>query len=339
LKNLITLTSANPEGQMMTFAFLRNTTAFTAALIGSALLGGTSPVIGASITYSDPLCESFTIEGSNGNFTLRCVAAQGPSAPGAPTGCVPSISTTPSALTSAGGTVNLNVTSCTATGTLTYSWSRNGSAGWKTEKSPTDTLAANTGASGNVYSYQVKVCVEGGACTNNLPAAPLTATVPGTGGGVGAISCAAQGFSKTMFYNWNWASGAQFVQTYNDPQGPLGNNGIIVIAFTPTAAGTTNGSISASEYPANPLSPLGITRAVAISEQPCDLSGTTVQYGTKFGYNVNNGFTVEPASMRSVAKLTVGKQYYLNIANRDSAGNRTCTGSTNCELRMQATHP
>ena len=319
----------------MTFAFLRNTTAFGAALLGTALLGGTAPVIGASITYSDSNCESFTIEGSGGNFTLRCVPS-GPTTPGAPTGCVTSISTTPSPLTKDGGTVALDVNSCSGTG-LTYSWSRNGSAAWSTEKSPTDTLGANTGTSGIVYSYQVKVCAEGGACTNLLPSTPRTATVPGSGGTSGAISCAAQGFSKTIFYNWDWANGGQFVQTYNDSQGPLGNNGIVVIAFKPTAAGTTNGSIAIIEFPPNATNPLGTTRASAISEQPCDFSGSTVQYGTRFGYNVSNPFTVAPTTVRGLAKLTVGKTYYINIANRDSAGKGTCQGQ--CDIRVQATHP
>lgn len=321
----------------MTSAFLHNTTTFTVALLGTVLLGGTAPASGATITYSDPACESFALEGSNGNFTLRCVAPGSGGAPGAPTGCVPQITATPSPLTNAGGTVNLDVGSCSpSTGTgLTYSWSRNGSAGWKTEKSPSDSLVANTGTIGATTSYQVKVC-DGTACTGLLPAVPLTATVPGSGG-VGAISCAAQGFTKTMSYSWDWASGGKFVQTYNDSQGPLGNNGIVVIAFRPTAAGSTIGSISISEYPANSTQPLGTTRTSAISEQPCDLSGTTVQYGTRVGYNVGNGFVVDPTSQRGVAKLTVGKQYYLNIANRDSTGHGTCTGM--CDVRIEANHP
>ena len=318
----------------MRFAFLRNTTAFTAGLVGAALLGATPPVSGASITYSDPACESFTIDGSGGNFTLRCVASSGPSAPGAPTGCIPSISTNPSPLTKDGGTATLNVAGCSGTG-LTYSWSRNGSAAWSTSQSPSDTLAANTGVSGNVYSYQVKVC-DGTACTNMLPSNPLTATVPGSGGTVGGLSCSAQGFAKTMFYDWDWTAGGKFVQTYNDSQGPLGTNGIVVIAFKPTVAGTSNGSVTISEYPANSANSLGVTRAVSISEQPCDFSGT-VQYGTRFGYNAGVSYTVAPASIRTIAKLTVGKQYYLNIANRDSAGNKTCSGQ--CEVRIQATHP
>ena len=85
-------------------------------------------------------------------------------------------------------------------------------------KNPTDDLAANSGSSGVVYSYQVKVCAEGGACTGNLPSVPLTATVPGSGVVVGGVSCTAQGFAKTMFYNWDWANGGKFVQTYNDAQ-------------------------------------------------------------------------------------------------------------------------
>lgn len=327
----------------MTLVSLRNSTAFIVALTGAALLGGTAPASGASITYSDPACESFTVEGSNGNFTLRCVAPGSGGTPGAPTGCVARItSTSPSPLTIAGGTVNLDVGSCSPSTGLTYNWSRNGSAAWSTSQSPTDSLAANGGASGLTTSYQVKVCTSDGLCTGQLPAAPLTATVPGSGsggGGIGAgISCAAQGFSKTMSYNWDWApERGKFVQTYNDSQGPIGNNGIVVIAFTATAVGTANGSITISEYPANSVNPLGITRAVAISEQPCDFSGTTLQYGTKFGVNAGNSFTVEPTALRGVPKLTVGKQYYLNIANRDSTGHGTCSGQ--CEVRIQATHP
>jgi hypothetical protein len=62
-----------------------------------------------------------------------------------------------------------------------------------------------------------------------------------------------------------------------------------------------------------------------------------VAYGTRFGYNAGNGFTVAPAFMRAMAQLTVGRQYYLNIANRDSSGKPTCTSG--CEVRIQSTHP
>ena len=73
----------------MTFAFLRNTTAFIVALIGAALLGGTAPASGATITYSDPACASFTVDGSNGNFTRSAALRSGRRRPpGAPTGCV-----------------------------------------------------------------------------------------------------------------------------------------------------------------------------------------------------------------------------------------------------------
>jgi hypothetical protein len=305
----------------MTFAFLRNTTAFTVALIGAALVGGTAPASGATITYSDPACAAFTITGSNGNYTLVCSGGGGGVPPGAPTGC--SIAPV-SALPAGGGLVNLSA-SCSGGDPVTnYHWTATGSPSGLNADTSTGTNSATISAT---TSFTVVASNASG------PASPATTSVQ-VGGVIGGISCAAQGFNRTMSYSWNWATGNQFVQTYNDGQGPLGANGMIVIAFTPTAD-VTDGNITISEYPGG----IGTTRAVVISTQPCDIGGgsaATVQYGAKFGYNIGNAFTVAPKSLRGVAKLTAGTQYYINIANRDSTGVGTCISQ--CEVRVNATH-
>ncbi len=94
-----------------------------------------------------------------------------------------------------------------------------------------------------------------------------TSTVPGSGGGVGAgISCAAQGFSKTMSYTGTGRAAETIsFNTYNDPQGPIGPNGIVVVAFTPTGRRAPPGNVFDRGIPGHSMNPLGTTRTSTIS--------------------------------------------------------------------------
>jgi hypothetical protein len=302
----------------MISASLRKTAASFLVFASLAFVGaGSAPVLGATITVSDPNCSQFAVSGDPSALTLTCVGSTTTS-PGAPTGCVATINgqTTSVTLPSSGGTVTLGVQGCTAG---SYSWTRNGVA-----SSTTDTLPANSGSSAVTTTYAVNAC-NGSACASST----VTAIVSGTGttGGppIGGVSCAAYGFGKTMFYNWNWANPSQFVQTYDDSQGPIGTNGIVVIAFTPTSG---SGSVSVSEYPGG----LGNGRSVSISTQPCDFSQPSPW--TRFGYNASIQFTVAPSINRSLPTLQPGTQYYLNIANRDAYGLSTCV--VFCDVRINA---
>ena len=95
-------------------------------------------------------------------------------------------------------------------GGVTYWWNKNGDP-WNSGNILTDTLPANSLTTAVTTTYQVYVC-NGSACAGF---APVTATVPGTGGTGGVIGGSpCPGFSRTMFYNWNWASGGFSVNTY-----------------------------------------------------------------------------------------------------------------------------
>ena len=247
----------------MTFAFLRKTTAFIVALIGAALLGGTAPASGASITYSDPACASFAITGSNGNFTLACSGQTGGGASGAPTGC--SIAPNPPSLAAA-GLVGLTA-SCTGGAPATsYHWTASPSAAGLTA----DTSAATNSATISATTAFTVVASNAQGASGQ---ATTSVQVGGGGGVVGGISCAAQGFSKTMVYTWDWANaagGGLKVDTYNDPQGPIGPNGIVVVAFTPTPAQVGSaGTVLIAPYGTGVYQ--STTRTTTISTTPCTL--------------------------------------------------------------------
>jgi hypothetical protein len=124
----------------------------------------------------------------------------------------------------------------------------------------------------------------------------------------------AAGYTNCIFYDWNWAQhGEQLVQTYNDPQGPLGPHGIVVIAFKPTVA--MGGSVSVSEFPGG----LGTNRSTSISMRPCDF--TQPLPWTRIGYNQGIQFSVAPnnPSPRTMPMLQVGTQYFLNVTNLGAA--------------------
>jgi hypothetical protein len=321
------------------------------ALVGSAaftalLVAG--PAHSGSVHINDGgACASWSWDANTSTLTCGTTPPPPPPAAGAPTGCSPSISTTPTTLTSAGGSANLSVAGCTvSSGTITYAWSRNGTPNYTTSQTWSDTLPANTSTSTPATSsYQVNAC-NGTACTGLLPTSPLTATVPvastsggGGGGGPppGAVSCASQGFAKTIFYNWDWAGNVTHLDTafMTDTSGGagLGTNGILVVAFTPTSPADVNNltSISASGYPSPNM---GNNLTLAISTRACDLNPAAFATSTSSGPTLRYGVGSVPTSWISgqpiAVALTPGTTYYINVAGRDSVGPSTPNGAQTC---------
>lgn len=171
-----------------------------------------------------------------------------------------------------------------------------------------------------------------------LFAPPVTGNVPPAGDLAAQVKAAATAgrFDKAMFYAWDWAaSPGQFVETKSDSQGPIGHNGVACIAFIPRTTVGGNGNISVSEYGGG----FGSKRALSISTKPCDFSppspGGTL--ATNISYNPAIQFTVEPVVMRGLPMLKPGVQYFVNVANRDEAGQPT--GGDQPEVRINATRP
>lgn len=155
-----------------------------------------------------------------------------------------------------------------------------------------------------------------------------TVTPPGDLEAQARAAAAAAGYTRCLYYLWDWATTQQlFIETVNDPQGPLGQHGIIVIAFKPLPVIASNGSVSVTEYPGG----LGTTRSTSISTKPCDY--TQPSPWTRTDYNQGIQFTVLPyaPSPRAMCGLTVGTQYFLNITN---------IGTTDQpEVRVSASRP
>ena len=259
------------------------------------------------------------------------------------------MTTNPATLTSAGGTATLHVANCTPSTGLSYTWTKNG-ANFSTAQTAVDTLAANTSTStASTTSYQVNVC-NGSACTGNLPSAPLTATVPVASGGNppgGAVSCAAQGFAKTIFYDWDWNSTVPQLDTayMADTTGGqgVGGNGILVVAFTPTGPADNN-NLSFIDAIGYPSPNQGNVMTLSISTQPCDLGvpepGTSVSYAPTVTYGIGAVAVRWWDSKPTAQSLTPGVKYYINVAGRDGSTN-TCVPGVfgGCEIRLALRKP
>jgi len=309
-------------------------------VVAPLFVANTSPVLAqATITVSAPNCIRFDIGGTESNRTLTCVPTTTtpttPGAPGVPTGCVASISASPP--TSAGGAVTLSVSGCSVSGAgVTYWWNKNG-VPWNSGNPLSETLPANPLTTAVTTTYQVYVC----NLSECAGFAPVTATVPGTGGTGGVIGgTACPGFSKTMFYNWNWASGVLNINTSLDAQGPIGPNGVVVVAFTvpPTAPFGGLGSVQVSPYPGDLQS---TTRTTSISTTPCDFTPQADPTFVRSGHDAGTGFVIGAYPRAGMfAPLVAGRQYYINITSRDAEGNSTCQGSGRaCDIRFTATAP
>jgi hypothetical protein len=294
--------------------------------------------------------------GGSATITLGWSSAPPPPPPAAPTGCTAALNTTPATLTSAGGTANLSVAGCSGTVT-SYAWSRNGTPNVNSNASWSDTLAANSGTTAVNTSYQVSVC-NGTACAT-FPATPLTATVPGTSGNPSTNLCAAQGYSKTIYYDWDWNAApiGQIDTAYMTDQAGgqgVGTNGILVVAFTATAPtdpydATLVPSVRATGYPApNLINQL----TLAVSTQPCQLHvpapGTSTATGPTVKYWVGTVPTYWTTGQKVAVELVPGTKYYVNVASRDGVsattpnGTNTCVSlpaGWNCDVRLTLQEP
>lgn len=166
-----------------------------------------------------------------------------------------------------------------------------------------------------------------------IPAQPVTTPTasPDPVSLLNSIPKKIAGYSKVMRYVWEWNNdrgGGLMVQTYDDKQqGPLGQGGLIVVAFVPLVTKPNSlGSISIAPYPGNVS---GKIREVAISMYPGDFNVQFPAY--RKGMDASIQFQVGGASRTNVI-LTPGLAYYLNVKSHDMPDDPS-------ELRMQCSRP
>ena len=245
--------------------------------------------------------------------------------------CTPSGVTNPTPITSAGGSIALNA-NCSPSAGVTYTWTRTApTAGAPTNAAtatPSDTLAANTGASGVVYTWQVVACSAPGVCTTKT----VSITVPAPGGGGSGADCSSQGFVHTRFLDVGWpASGLSW---HTQDLGGLGQNDALVIRFTPPAgsASLTNqaGSISLAEY-GDPQT----GRYAVLSTNACDFNGTGGAYtvpALQVAPSISWSLQVGRKDFSSMVQLTGGTSYYLNLKMRAADGTTPTCASGSCNM-------
>ncbi len=247
--------------------------------------------------------------------------------------CTPAAVTTPSPITSAGGTVALNA-NCAPSAGLTYTWTRTApTAGAPTNPAtatPSDTLAANTGASAITYTWQVVAC-NGSACDTKTVSVGVPA--PG-GGGTGGVSC--PGFTKTIFKDLGWPD---FSTLHTQDLGGFNSSDALVIKLTVPATSAspagTAGSLNLAEY----IGPTAARYAV-LSTNSCDWVGTvgylsvppnSVPILFSGANTVNLGsIQVGRQDYPSQINLIPGTSYYLNVKNTGTDGvSPSCSGACN----------
>ena len=254
-------------------------------------------------------------------------------APASPPVCTPSGVTSPTPLTSAGGTIALNA-NCVPSAGLTYTWTRTaptaGAPTNSTTANPSDTLAANTGASGVVvYTWQVVACSAPGVCATKT----VSVTVPAAGGGGSSgIDCSSQGFLHTRFIDIGWPASGSSWNTI--ALGGFGQNDALVIKFTPPpgSASLVNqaGSISMAEY-GDPLT----GRYAVLSTSACDFNGTGGAYtvpALQVNSTISWSLQVGRKDSGAVVQLNPGTPYYLNLKNRASNGVTPTCSSGSCNM-------
>lgn len=292
-----------------------------------AFSGGAALSHAATVTYSDPACDSFQLQGSGGSYTLICVPGGGGAT--APSGCSVTPMTTIS-LGSSGGSVTLNGT-CTTNviGSTVYKWTRTGgSSGTQTYTgaSVTETLPANPGTSAVTYSYTMQAC-NGTDCASGV-VKTVTVAAGGSSGGGGDF-CGQYTNVSQVNLPWN-----------GSVRGSAGSQGVVVGKFTVPAgfSSTSYGMVTVVEYGTG-----AITRTVTVSPFACDFrSGTDITGATApmiskivstFGEyfsttNLGQGYPV----------LIPGQTYYVNVRNRDWSGANTCYSGT-CDVTLTVKAP
>jgi len=245
--------------------------------------------------------------------------------------CSPTGVTTPTPMTSAGGTIALNA-NCNPSAGVTYTWTRTApTAGAPTNPAtatPSDTLAANTGASGVTYTWQVVGC-NGTAC-DSAKSVTVVVPAPGGGGGGGSISCGSAFPDGTVVIDLPWANTSVQTSAWKA-------KAALVLRFT-VPAGTpashigTPGTIRTVEYVDPKASRYGV-----LSTAACDFNGTYMGANPPAQFWDSAGLAiVDSVSIAQPAGTTLqpGTQYFINIKNTEADGATWSCYSGTCNVNI-----
>ncbi len=280
------------------------------------------------MTINIPSCSSPQVTGTPPNLTITC-GSSGP-VTGAGT-CDLQLTTSPSPMTSSGGTVNVAAINCTGAVT-SYMWTRTLGAQVNLGSASTasDTLPANNTSSGQGYTYGLQWCV-GSVCATKsaVLTVPAPGTNPGTPGPTGSLPCT--GFNKTLVIDVAWTSTTAASRYVTQQYGGFGANDALVVRFTPPAGASSYsaGSLSGAEY-SGPTT----TRVGKISTVPCDFSLATqfTQYNAFNASTFNLPMQVGGDQLAWTMLTVPGTTYYLNIKNTDKKGVATCAAGKYCDM-------
>lgn len=284
-----------------------------AAVASTGFAVAPMPAFAASLT-----CTSSTFTAGSdgsGNIVVNCTSPS--------TGASCSLTASPNPVPAAGGTVTLTSTNCGTITSLTKSSTQIGTSG--SGPSWTDTLAANTGSGSLSFTYTVQGSSGSDSVIVTQSGTGSTPPPPPPGG---AISCA--GYATTLAYTLPWTAASSVITK------GFNNSAIVVASFTTPATGVVSmpANISSAEYGDGKA-----MRTGSLSTAPCDMTGTPFGKPAKFKGIQTPGFSYQiNGASTGVLVLQPSTTYYLNIVNRDSLGNPSCSTST-CNMIIQLTKP
>jgi len=262
------------------------------------------------VTVSDPV---------NGNGTKLVPISWTNAPPVAPSNC--SITPSPASLPAGGGSVTLSA-SCSSGGVPTsWAWTGGFAAG--------NTAAQVSGSITQTTTFGVTASNATGSAS-----ASSTVNVAGsTGGGGGSISCAAQGFAKTITIDMNWANPGRGLSS---SAGGFGYGTALVTRFTTGANSSPDnyGRLVSAEYQGQ-----NTPRTAMLSDTPCDFTNGVAVGGLQLGPTVTVLFTVGANSSGNYyPALQPNTTYYLNEKN-EAFGTSTCAQGDSCNVFVDLIKP
>lgn len=267
----------------------------SAAVFAMASSLALSPVSAPPALAGTLTCTPTTVSvsPSGGNLLVSCTDAGGSTST-----CSVTVSAASPPLTSAGGPVNVSASNCGSP--VSWTVSPTTSASGTTVPSFTDTLPANSGTTGVVYTYTVT-----GTGTPTTAQGSIVVPAPAsTGGGGGGTAC---GAPVTM--PWNAAGSSRTLI-------PVAVGGMAMAQFTVSTATTLN---SAPRIVVSNTG--GSLRTVwALASSPCSFPASTDPTiggaGTFTGAYEYYSLSGTPSSWLPVLKP--GTTYYVNIKSAGS---------------------